>query len=92
MREMIVHKTWVMYEASRDDVDVLIRAKTNFNISHPKFSMSSTLLNNSGLVVNYELRSEIMLYTENEEQEFWLKLNFGDRLVHLSTEYEFYSQ
>lgn len=84
----MVIKTWAIYDKFfEDDINVLKRLEVSFMASSSTFERLGTMY------VIPSLREAVLSFTTtNDEQEVWLKLHFGDRMIHHSTEYKFSSE
>ena len=81
----MITKVWYLSdEVSRDDLAVLRRAGVTFAVITDDYPIDTEIFHTRNFVKS---RSEAQITTKSDEEEAWLKLCFGDRLVHFSTRY-----
>jgi len=81
----VVTKVWYLSdEVSRDDLETLRRAGVNVSIITDDYPIDTDIFHTQNFIKS---RQEVQLITSSSEQEAWLRLCFGDRLVHFSTRY-----
>jgi hypothetical protein len=82
---LIVTKIWhLLGEVTTDDIGVLQRAGVTCTIVTDDYPIDTIgFHNNTWTKVN----QEVQVITKTSEQEVWLRLCFGNRIEHFSTQY-----
>lgn len=81
----MITKVWYLSdEVTRHDLETLRRAGANFSIVTDDYPIDTTIFHTQNFVKS---RQEVQITTKSDEEEAWLILCFGDRLVHFSTRY-----
>lgn len=82
----MITKVWYLSdEISRDDLEALRLSGANFSIITDDYPIDTTIFHTQKFITS---RQEIQITTSTNEEEVWLKLCFGERLVHFSTRYD----
>ena len=81
-----VTKSWYLTgEVTRDDLETLRRSGVNFSVLKDDYPIDTMGFHNNSWV---KVRQDVNIITTKPEEEAWLKLCFGDRLFHFSTQYD----
>ena len=81
----MITKVWYLSdEVTRDDLETLRRAGVEFSIVTDDYPIDTVGFHNNNWV---KVNQEVNITSMSFEQEAWLKLCFGDRLLHFSTQY-----
>lgn len=83
---MMITKVWTLLgEVTRDDLETLRRAELDFTIVTDDYPIDTIGFHNHSWV---KVNQDLQIITKSNEQETWLRLCFGDRLLHFSTRYD----
>jgi len=84
--KQVITKVWTLLgEVTDDDIEFLRRANVDFSIITDDYPIDTMGFHSRSWVkVNHDLQ----IITKSNEQEIWLRLCFGDRLLHFSTRYD----
>jgi hypothetical protein len=81
----MITKVWYLSdEVTRHDLETLYRAGVNISIITDDYPIDTTIFHTQNFVKS---RQEVQITTTGDEEEAWLKLCFGERLMHFSTRY-----
>lgn len=81
----MITKVWYLSdEVSSDDLEALRLSGANFSIVSDDYPIDTDIFHTQNFVNS---KKEIQITTNTNEEEVWLKLCFGERLVHFSTRY-----
>jgi len=81
-----VTKSWrLLGEVSNHDIETLQRAGVSVSVISDNYPIDTMGFHNRKWV---KVNHDITITTVTNEQEVWLILCFGDRVLHLSTQYD----
>lgn len=81
----MITKVWYLSdEVTRHDLETLRRAGASFITITDEYPIDTTIFHTQNFVKS---RQEVQITTKSDEEEAWLKLCFGERLMHFSTRY-----
>jgi len=69
---------------TRDDLETIRRSDINFSIVTDDYPIDTVGFHNNDWV---KVRQDVNIITTKPEEETWLRLCFGNRLLHFSTQY-----
>jgi hypothetical protein len=80
-----VTKSWrLLGEVSKHDIETLQRAGVNVSVISDNYPIDTMGFHHRKWV---KVNHDVTITTVTNEQEVWLILCFGDRVLHLSTQY-----
>ena len=83
----MITKFWrLLGEVSTHDIEALKRAGVNVSVISDKYPINTMEFRHRKWV---KVNHDVTITTVTDEQEVWLVLCFGDRVLHLSTQYDF---
>lgn len=82
---MIKHTYHLLGEVTSHDFDALRRAKVDHVIITDDYPIDIDALHSNFRIMRNQ---DVQITITSSEQEMWLKLCFGDRLIHFSTHYD----
>lgn len=83
----MITKVWqLLGKVSTHDIETLQRANVHVSIFRDNYTVDAS----SSIARQYVSdQLEVQITTTCDQEEAWLKLCFGERLYHFSTQYEF---
>ena len=85
MKQMITKVWYLSDEVTRDDLEALTLSGANFSIVTDEYPIDTDIFHTQNFIKS---RQEVQIVTKTNEEEIWLRLCFGERLVHFSTRYD----
>ena len=82
----MITKVWYLSdEVTKDDLEALTLSGANFSIVTDEYPIDTDIFHTQNFIKS---RQEVQIVTKTNEEEIWLRLCFGERLVHFSTRYD----
>lgn len=82
----MITKVWTLLgEVTDDDLELLRRARVNYTVVTDDYPIDTIGFHNRSWV---KVNQDLQITTDSNEEEIWLKLCFGERLLHFSTRYD----